>query len=218
MSGEIRSGFVLAALLSSAAACRDKKPVFHDAAPRPAPGALRGTFALTYYWVATQASDDHGTVALTTTDCKTVASVSDEYADDLFLSGTGRLLDGRVLGVIGDCTCSRSPCVRVLPPEQPWGVGIQNRPLVPFVSLAADRDVLPIGTHLYVPELDGARLPGATTTHDGCVVVDDTGARMRGHRVDWFVGSKAHYRELHASLQLRRLTIHDGAPRCPADR
>lgn len=212
---EIRSGFALALLLCSAAACRDKKPVYRDAAPRPAPGAVRGTFALTYYWVATQDDGDTGTVRLTTTDCKTVATVSDAYADDLFLSGTGRLLDGRVLGVIGDCTCSRSPCVQVLPPEHPWGVGVENRPLVPFVSLAADREVLPIGTHLYIPELDGAVLPGTTTAHDGCVVVDDTGSRMRGHRVDWFVGAKSHYRELYARLKLRRITIHDGAPRCP---
>lgn len=218
MARAIRSGFLLVLLLFSGAACRDKKPAYRDAAPRPAPGAVRGTFALTYYWVATQDEDDRGAVPLTTRDCKTVASVSEEYADDFFLSGTGRLLDGRVLGVTGDCTCSRSPCVEVLPPEHPWGVGVQDRALVPFVSLAADPAVLPIGTHLYVPELDGALLPGSPTAHDGCVVVDDTGARMKGLRVDWFVGSKAHYRELHARLQLRRLTIHDGAPRCPAAR
>jgi 3D (Asp-Asp-Asp) domain-containing protein len=205
---------VAAALVTPA--CR-RSPEFHDAAPRGTAGAARGTFALTYYWMETQPAGDDAAVALYTRACEPVATVSAAFAKDLTLAGTARLVDGRVLGVTGDCECKRSPCVRVLPPDQPWGVGLDNRPLVPFVSLAIDRDVIPLGTHLYIEELDGALLPGLMLSfHDGCVVADDTGDRMKGNRLDWFVGRHEAYAVLDARLHLTKVTVFDGGARCPS--
>jgi 3D (Asp-Asp-Asp) domain-containing protein len=83
------------------------------------------------------------------------------------------------------------------------------------LARGVDRDVIPIGTRLYVEELDGARLPGLMLAfHDGCVVADDTGDRMTGKRVDWFVGREESYAALDARLHLTKITVHDGGERC----
>jgi 3D (Asp-Asp-Asp) domain-containing protein len=201
-------------VVASTPACRGEPPI-HDAAPRAPAGAPRGSFALTYYWLENQPKGDPDDLTLFTRACEPVVSVSSEFARDLTLAGTARLLDGRVLGVAGDCDCKRSPCVRVLPGDQPWGVGLDNRPLAPFVSLAVDRAVIPIGTALYIEELDGAPLPGVLLAlHDGCVVADDTGGRMKGAKIDWFVGRREAYALLDAQLHLTQVTVHDGGERC----
>ena len=205
---------VVAAAFAAPACHRD--PSHLELPPRGAAGASRGSFALTYYWMETQPAGDPAAVALYTPACEPIAHVSADFAKDLMLAGTARLVDGRVLGVAGTCDCKRSPCVRVLPPDQPWGVGIDNRPLVPFASLAIDRNVIPIGTHLYIEELDGALLPGLMLSfHDGCVVADDTGDRMKGSRIDWFVGRQEAYTVLDGRLHLTKVTVSDGGDRCP---
>lgn len=209
--------FVLAVAAALATpACR-REPVHVDPAPRGAAGAPRGSFAMTYYWMEIQPAGDPAEVTLFTRTCEPVARVSASFAKELTLAGTARLVDGRVLGVAGECDCKRSPCVRVLPPDQPWGVGVDNRPLAPFVSLATDRNVIPIGTRLYIEELDGALLPGLLLSfHDGCVVADDTGDRMKGNRIDWFVGKQQAYAVLDGRLHLTNATVSDGGDRCPS--
>ena len=204
-------------LLVVLAACK-QKPTFRDAAPRPAAGTLRGTYALTYYWISAEDDDAPSGPADTTIfdkKCEPLAKVSAQYANDLALHGAGKLTDGRVLGVAGECSCKRSPCFRVI--DHPWGVGAHNRPLVPFRSLAVDRSVIPIGTALWVEQLDGADVPGVfPTIHDGCVIADDIGGRIKGEKLDWFVGKKPYYRELDKALKLTQVTVFDGGARCGA--
>src|SRR5690349_17878429 len=104
---------LMAVLAVTALACRKQAP--HEP-PRPPPGELRGRFGLTYYFIATQPEGDRGTTTLFASDCKPITTVSAAFADDLAMCGAGRLHDQRVLGVEGDCDCSHSPCVHVLPP------------------------------------------------------------------------------------------------------
>lgn len=208
---------VLATVFSTA--CKPRpSPEPRDGAPAAAPGAARGTFALTYYWVATE--EPEGTPVAATTKlydaaCGVIATVSSAFADDIASAGTGRLHDGRLLTVDGDCSCPRSPCFR-FEKTTGWGVGASNRPLVPFRSLAVDRSVIPIGTHLWIEELAGLIIPGAyPELHDGCVVADDIGGRINGEHIDWFVGARTSYAELDHLLHLARVTVHDGGERCP---
>jgi 3D (Asp-Asp-Asp) domain-containing protein len=204
----------LLAVLALCCACKQRKTP-EDAPPRPAAGALRGTYALTYYWVS--AEDDQSPAAATTTiydkTCAPIAKVSAAFASELATSGTGKLVDDRMLTVAGECTCKRSPCFRVI--DQPWGVGASNRPLVPFRSLAVDRTIIPIGTALWIEQLDGVDIPGTfPTLHDGCVLADDTGGRIDGERIDWFVGKKPYYVELDRAHRLKEVTVFDGGTRC----
>jgi 3D (Asp-Asp-Asp) domain-containing protein len=206
----------LLCVLAACAGCKERTPPPRDAPPVKPPGALRGTFALTYYWVSVEA-DEPGPANTKIYDraCAAIATVSSDFAKELSIAGTGRLADGRTLTVHGECACPRSPCFRVLDGNVAWGIGAENRPLVPFRSLAVDRAVIPIGTQLYMPELAGATLPGFfPTLHDGCVVADDTGGRIDGTRIDWFVGLRADYRELDAALHLKNVQLHDGGELC----
>ncbi len=178
-------------------------------------GALRGSFQLTYYWVAYEG--DHAGVAdapLYDDSCAVLVTVSTAFASAISLEGTGRLLDGRLLNVSGSCGCSARPCFMEADAAHPWGYGVQNRALEPFRSIAVDRDVIAYGTGLYLAELDGVLMSGDAPwgqfVHDGCVVAADTGGGIVGEHVDFFVGLRQAYRDLDAALGLDDITIHDG--------
>ena len=203
--------------VAALAACKPRTKTFEDAPPPPAPGALRGTFGLTYYWVS--AEEDAAAAAATTTiydrTCAPLAKVSAAFASELATSGSGKLLDDRMITVDGECSCKRSPCFKVV--DHAWGLGASNRPLVPFRSLAVDRNLIPIGTALWVEQLDGVDLPGTfPTLHDGCVVADDVGGSITGERIDWFVGKKPYYAEIQAEHHLKNVNVFDGGSRCDA--
>jgi len=185
-----------------------------------APGPSRGTFQLTYYWVT--AEDDFTGVAdtdLYTPACQLLATVPAKFAASLRIEGTGRLKDGRVINVGGACTCATTPCYNVVDAQHPWGLGVQNRALVPFRSIAVDRTVIAYGTHVWIAELAGVKMPGDPPTggfvHDGCVSADDTGGAIVGNHVDFFAGLRAYYTSLDATLGLASVTVHTGGTACP---
>lgn len=225
-----RAAFVATAMLGMSAALAacggggegDEPDAAVDAAidARPDAGAARGTFDLTYYWVTAEA--DYGspaTEALYTPACDVLATVPPEFARSLRLEGTGRLRDGRIVNVSGACPCAVSACFVEVDDAHPWGVGVQDRALVPYRSVAVDRAVVAYGTWLYVAELDGVTVPGDAPwgdfVHDGCVQAADTGGSIDGAHLDWFVGLKASYRTLDGALRLSRITVADGGERCP---
>jgi 3D (Asp-Asp-Asp) domain-containing protein len=184
------------------------------------PGPSLGTFELTYYWVAYEG--DYGGPAdseLLDADCAVLATVSSDFADAIALEGTGRLLDGRLLNVAGACDCASSPCYLEADADHPWGYGVQDRALVPFRSLAVDRDVIEYGTGLYLPALDGRTVPGEAPwgdfSHDGCAVAADTGGGIVGMHVDFFVGIREAYVVLDGELGLSETEVRDGGERCP---
>jgi 3D (Asp-Asp-Asp) domain-containing protein len=186
---------------------------------RPSAGAARGTFELTYYWVTSE-TDYSGTASerLLTPGCALLATVTPEFARSLRLEGTGRLRDGRVVNVSGACPCDTAACFAEVDAEHPWGIGVQDRPLVPYRSVAVDRAVVPYGTWLWVAELDGVAVPGEAPwggfVHDGCVQAADTGGSIDGAHLDWFVGLKSSYRTLDGDLGLAHVTVSDGGDRC----
>jgi len=200
-------------LLGALVACKERASP-RDATTQPSHGALRGTFELTYYWIPVE--DDlpgPATTKLYDRDCKKLAKTSAKFAHEAALAGAGKLGDGRMLTVDGHCKCPRSPCFRI--DDHPWGLGASNRELVPFHSLAVDRNVLTIGATLFIPELAGIELPGYfSPQHDGCFVADDVGDNITGKQIDWFVARQPYYRELDSALHLREVVVYDGGTRC----
>lgn len=193
-----------------------------DLAPRPdlGPGTLKGTVQLTYYWV-TQQSDYTGAndTALCDVSTNVLATVPLAFANALRLEGTGKLTDGRLLNVGGSCACSSgmTTCYIVLDQTKyPWGVGVQSRPLVPFRSIAVDRNYIPYGTRVYVPEFDGVQMPSSYGfVHDGCFQADDTGGGIVGAHIDFFAAEKSNYQMLDRTLRLSNVTTYLASPRCP---
>ena len=153
-------------------------------------------------------------------DCTPIAAVSHEFATQLAIQGTGKLHDGRVLNIWGRCKCDHSPCFKVT--ANRWGTSGSGRPLQPFRTVAVDPRVIPLGSLLYVPLLEGRTMPGRPPfggfVHDGCVVADDTGGHIDGNRLDLFVGRKGYFLGLSGSggshAWARHVPVYDGSKIC----
>jgi 3D (Asp-Asp-Asp) domain-containing protein len=153
--------------------------------------------------------------------CNVIAEVSRGFFAELALQGSGQLKDGRVLNVFGHCTCPTSSCFMVSHGSK-WGMAGSGRPLNPYRTVAVDPKVVPLGTLLYIPALDGLRMPGPPPTggfvHDGCVVADDTGGNVAGKQVDLFVGRRAYWLGLGRRggdhSWARHVQVFSGAGRC----
>jgi 3D (Asp-Asp-Asp) domain-containing protein len=190
------------------------------AADAGAPGPALGGFRITFYWITTEEEfsgpDD---TSIYDPECAVLAEVPAAFADSLRIEGTGRLEDGRVVNYDGACPCPTTPCYHEVDAEHPWGSGAGNRPLVPFRSVAVDPDVVPIGTSLWVEELDGLAMPGDPPwggfIHDGCVLAADTGGSIDGMHIDFFAVLRDYYLELDGALGLDEVTVYEGGARCP---
>ena len=166
---------------------------------------LVGHFELIYYWRVKE-SDYPGdkTVEILSAHEEVLAVVSQDFADELTMEGTGLLEDGRLLGL--DVPCEHSPtewCYQELDLELcPYGKGTKG-PLRPFrtVAVAGFWEAFE-GDVWYVPELDGLTVPGpaGNLVHDGCVVVGDTGWSLTKQRLDLFIYEEAFF--LTAEIQL----------------
>jgi hypothetical protein len=189
----------------------------NNPAPTPPPmGNPLGTFRVGYYYLPYE-SDYQGAnnAQLTDSSCNTIAVVPTNFAWDAVNAGAGRLSDGRVLVVIGACSCLQSPfCFAAA--GTPWGSSSKNRPLVPFRSIASDGNTLEVGTRVYAPSLAGMRMPGDPPAggfvHDGCLVVDDDSADH--NHVDLFTGLRSYERTLSGQLATN-LQLYPAAGRCP---
>jgi len=195
-----------------------EEPSSEDTPAAPELGPMLGSFEITYYWMAREARDKGpATVQLYGRKCKPLAVVSKSFAARLATEGTGMLRDGRVVNTSGTCPCESS-CFFVVPRNNRWGVGVGKRPLSPFRSVAVDPRAIPIGSMLYIPELDGLTMPGRKPwggfVHDGCVMADDRGGGVRGHQLDFFTGRRTHYNALYRRHRLKSVTVYDGTGRC----
>ncbi len=159
-------------------------------------------------------------VTLFTDECHPIADVAPAFASELKIQGTGKLRDGRVLNISGNCRCETSPCYSVTANQ--WGTAGTGRPLQPFRTVAVDPKVVKLGTLLYVPLLEGRTMPGRAPwggyVHDGCVVADDTGGGIDGNQLDLFVGRKAYFLGLSGSegshSWARHVPVFDGSGIC----
>lgn len=179
------------------------------------PGASLGNFELTYYWVAYE-GDYAGArdTQVGTCEGRILATVPLAFAKALKLEGTAKLLDDRILNT-GGCACGGGySCFAELDPQKfPWGQGSRGNALVPFVTLATDTAVLPFGTIIYAPALDGLALPDSGA-HDGCLYAGDVGGAIVGMHIDWFVGLKGNYRALDPEVP-DTVELFEGGTRCP---
>ena len=211
-------------------------------APTEGPREL-GQFTVTFYYVAgedepklvagAERNDNDTELAATAPqdlvtlfskdkECEPIAAVSKEFAHQLAIQGTGKLHDGRVLNIWGHCDCEHTPCFRVT--QSQWGTSGSGRPLQPFRTVAVDPKVIPLGSLLYVPLLEGRTMPGRPPwggfVHDGCVVADDTGGHIGGNRIDVFVAHKAYFFSIGSSgsggphAWARHVPVFDGTGIC----
>lgn len=215
-----------------------------DAAPEPDGPKSLGPFHITFYYVATEEEvdeprrpdpsiDEAGSdppifaaaaapdlvVLYEGKSCEPIAEVSRAFAAAAELQGTGKLKDGRIINIWGACSCDRSPCFHFT--GQQWGNAGTGRGLTPFRTVAADPKFVKLGSLLYIPALEGRRMPGRAPwggyVHDGCVVADDTGGAINDNQLDLFVGRRAYYRALStrgSHAWARSTEVFDGSKIC----
>lgn len=137
-----------------------------------------------------------------------------KFAADLRIQGSARLNSGDVLAHAGTCKHGEQGiCYRILSRKRyPWGQGATGRALKILGSVAVDPKVIPYGSKIYIPELDGVELDGQT--HDGCLSVDDTGGGVRGKEIDVFAGSRRNIAKVKGNIPTLRATIYKGGARC----
>lgn len=80
---------------------------------------------------------------------------------------------------------------QVLGADAPYGVGSRGEELVPFRTVAGDKNELTYGTVLFIPRLKGKQMSdgeGGSFVHDGYVMVADRGSLVGQHHIDFFTG------------------------------
>lgn len=182
-------------------------------------------FKLTYYDFP--AETEHPSTErdrVMSASCQLIAEVPKAFHDTLCVQGSGRLANGQTVSFAKrdcDCasTCPRTGakiCFEALAPAQfPWGRGAGGQAILPLRTVAADGDLLPLGTWVYVSVFDGLPL-GEGKSHDGCFQVQDRGSRVKGDHLDVFTGDQAgtaRFREAVPKEGTADVITH--ASRCP---
>jgi 3D (Asp-Asp-Asp) domain-containing protein len=181
------------------------------------PIASKEGFRLSFYWLAYEAeyANEPYDTDIYTTRGYFIGRFPSAFVYELKLEGSGILRDGRVLNFAGECNYGMGTCFKTLDlAEDPLGVGVQSRPLVPFRSIAVDPKMIPIGATVYVPELVGIPMPDGTQ-HDGCLRADDMGGAIKNGKIDFFVESYFNFKFIGDALWWRlKATPTLEEPRC----
>jgi len=186
-------------------------------------GRVLGTFRNTYYDFPNESAFDGATTSLMNASCQPIATVPKAFYDAVCVQGSGSLARGGTVSFAKrDCACAevcprtgQKICFDALDrASYPWGRGAAGTPITPLRSIAADTSVLPMGTVLYIPELDGAARSDGTPA-DGCFVVEDRGLKVEGSHVDIFTGDPRETAMLNRKVPSNHgVTIILDAPRC----
>jgi 3D (Asp-Asp-Asp) domain-containing protein len=181
------------------------------------PIAPKEGFRLSFYWLAYEAeyANEPYDTDIYTRQGYWIGRFPQAFVYELKLEGSGVLRDGRVLNYAGECNYGMGTCFKTLDlAEDPLGVGVQGRPLVPFRSIAVDPKMIPIGAVVWVPELAGVQMPDGTV-HDGCLRADDMGGAIKNGKMDFFVESYFNFKYIADNLWWRlKATPHLEEPRC----
>ena len=183
-------------------------------------GRTVGTFRNTYYDFPRESDFSGETTSVLDASCQPIAKVPKAFHDAVCVQGSGSLARGGTISFAKrDCACAdvcprtgQKICFELLDARSfPFGRGAAGRAITPMRSVAADTTVLPMGTVIYVPELDG--LEGVAT--DGCFVVEDRGSKVKGEHVDFFTGDPSETKKLNARVPSNQgVTVIVDAPRC----
>ncbi|MGM0597855.1 MAG: 3D domain-containing protein [Myxococcota bacterium] len=190
-------------------------------------GNFLGKFWITYYYLSREieaAGSD--SVFLDDSQCIPMAHVPWDFANDVCVEGSGKLLGGDVINFSKSCDCGIPcplggiVCYTFLNKKKfPWGAGSKNNPLVPFRSIAVDNNMIPYGSVVYMPRWDGVYIPLIDNIgdfyHDGCFRADDVGGWIKGDHFDFFAGTDKMWLHLEKLLPTKsKFKIYLDAPRC----
>jgi 3D (Asp-Asp-Asp) domain-containing protein len=192
-------------------------------------GRSLGTFRNTYYDFPNERAFDGPRVAVKGPRCETLSEVPRAFYETLCVQGSGRLATGQTVSFSKrNCGCAEvcprtgeRICFDALDAAKfPFGRGATGRAITPLLTVAVDSDVVPLGTTVYVPELAGLpRDESNGARHDGCLLAEDRGVRVKGKQVDIFTGDPRMTALWNRLLPSNRcVTVVVGSSRCGARR
>ena len=140
---------------------------------------------MTFYWVIDESSPSYKgkrDAILHDSRGRVIAETNHKFKRELVMEGAGWLRDGRT--VTFDRRINGESRFRVT--KSQYGDTINGCSLVPFRSIAVDSQFVRLGSTIYIPQLEGAKLPDGTI-HDGKFIASDHG-HFRGAHIDVFIG------------------------------
>ncbi len=204
INGKTERGFVRNSFLSAV------PPVFD--LPKPSSTELSQSIDLwaTYYFVP-KFNNNPGSNELLDTDGNSLGvSLSDKDWCKAALEGTVNIKDSqgeiKTFNFAGTGDTSQVNCRPFFPSlstvektnksrfslsKGKYGDGVNGLKLVPYRSLAVDRNEFPIGTVIFIPAARGVTLTvpdGSTATHDGYFLAADVGGAIKNNHIDVFLG------------------------------
>lgn len=192
-------------------------------------GERVGRFVHTYYYFAQETDYEGPDTDIYYRACSSrLSSVVTSFAKDVCVQGSGVMTDERLIHFAGTCTCGPScltgspVCYNIIDRDDyPWGLGANGEGTIPFRTIAVDRNVIELGTRVYMPEWDGVRIPESDDgklggfTHDGCFIAGDVGGWINGYHYDFFAGTRELWQELEDIRPTRTYsTVYINADRC----
>ncbi len=173
-------------------------PLRRPAMPKKIVGKILGKFRNTYYDFPAERDHKGPSVALKDQNCNTIKQVPKGFHDAVCVQGSGTLATGTTVSFAKrDCECAQicprtkqKICFDPLDRKRfPWGRGASGKAITPLLTVAVDSSVIPLGTTIYIPEVDGMpRDASQTSFHDGCFIAQDRGLKIKGKHVDIFTG------------------------------
>lgn len=160
------------------------------AGAQPVPKEYRslGQFKPEVYAIADEAKWTAGdeTDALLTMDGRLIAHVASAFRQQLDAGGAARLRDGRIVNLDERVD---GQWRYVVVHDAPFGLGAADYRQIPYRTVAVDPKRIRLGRVLYVPALDGIRLPSGEL-HDGLVFAHEERSQTSGDRpaLSIFVG------------------------------
>ncbi|MEK6577649.1 MAG: 3D domain-containing protein, partial [Bdellovibrionota bacterium] len=182
MNKTLKIQSLLFLLLASCGVIQPAQFVFPDSSAKD----VLGTFRNTYYYMALESDfpDQAGTHDLIDLKDIVLATVSSRYKKALDMEGTGRLRDGRVVNFAGKL----NGVIRYHVTDFPFGHGVGSCELIPFHSIAVDKNRIPLGSVVQIDESIGMHLPDGSK-HDGLWRAEDIGGAIQNDHIDLFVGA-----------------------------
>ena len=195
--------------------------------PEDVRGQNLGLFRNTYYEFPSEAEFTSAAkgepVTLRSATCGAIAQVPRAFFETLCVQGSGSLARGGTVSFAKrSCACAETCprtgqkiCYDALDAAKfPYGRGAAGTPIMPLVTVAADPTVLPLGTPIYIPELDGVPVPNGEPL-DGCFLVEDRGSKVQGDHVDIFTGRPGITKVLNERVPSNQgVTVVTEAPKC----
>ncbi|CAO3633383.1 unnamed protein product [Cunninghamella blakesleeana] len=172
---------------------------------------LRRNARLTYYWTAHPEDYNSGGKKVTIKTCsgKNIATIAQDYADALVMEGSGVISKSKIVN-LGGCSCSSDyKCFMELDAnKEPFGLTSYGTSLQPFITIAAND--LKRDTKIFVPSIQGWKIPNSGKTHNGCLLVSDQSWSFGSNHIDLFVNFKAHYKTLNNEHGVTNVDIYEG--------